>query len=180
MEGMPRRCYRGAQHGRYVKKHNPFAYFDTVMNRPRRCNRIVPGTELQQDLDRGRLPSFAFVKPDLCNDTHDCPVAVGDRYLSELVPPLLEQLGPRGFLVLAWEEGTSDKGCCGGTARGGRVAAVIAGPTVRRGSRPRTRLSHFSTLRTIEDFFGLRHLRLAGARTTRPLDAAFTRPPRDS
>ena len=180
MEGMPRRCYRGARHGRYAKKHNPFAYFDTVMERRARCRKIVPGTELQRDIDAGTLPEFAFVKPDLCNDTHDCSIRHGDDYLAGLIPPLLREVGPSGFLLLVWEEGSSDRGCCGGTARGGRVAAVVAGPRVRRGSRPRADLSHYSSLRTIEDFFGLGHLRLAGARTTRPLNAAFTSPPRAS
>jgi hypothetical protein len=39
-------------------------------------------------------------------------------------------------------------------------------------------VSHYSLLRTIEDAFGLPHLRNAGAAATKPLDAAFTRPPR--
>ena len=178
MEGMPRSCWRGARRGRYAKKHNPFAYFDTVMERPGRCRKVVPGTELQRDLDTGSLPQFTFITPDLCNDTHDCSVRHGDDYLSELIPPLLDELGPRGFLLLAWEEGSSNRGCCGGTARGGRVPVVIAGPGVRPGSRTRTPLSHYSALRTIENFFGLAHLRLAGASTTRPLEVAFTTPPR--
>jgi hypothetical protein len=178
MEGMPRPCFLGASYRRYAKKHNPFAYFDTIIRNRTRCRKMVPATELQEDLDAGRLPEFSLIIPDLCNDTHDCSVAHGDRYLSRLLPPLIEELGPRGFLVLAWEEGTSNRGCCNRTARGGRVPVVIAGPEVRSGARPRTAYSHYSTLRTIEDAFGLSHLRLAGASSTRPLDAAFTRSPR--
>jgi phosphatidylinositol-3-phosphatase len=178
MEGMPRPCYRGAFHGRYAKKHNPFAYLDTIMERTRRCAKVVPGSRLQDDVDAGNLPEFVFVTPDLCNDTHDCSVRHGDRYLSRLLPPLIEQLGPDGFLFLTWEEGSTNRGCCSGTARGGRVPVVIAGPDVKKGTRPRTALSHYSLLRTIEDFFGLGHLRLAGASSTRPLDVAFTSPPR--
>jgi hypothetical protein len=178
MEDMPRPCFTGAESGEYAKKHNPFVYFRSILDRPKRCAKVVPQTRLADDIDSGRLPQFAFVKPGLCNDTHDCDVAHGDEYLSELIPPLLEQLGPRGFLVLAWEEGESDAGCCGGLARGGRVPVVIAGPEVRRGTRPSTAYSHYSTLRTIEDALGLRHLRNAGAKATRPLNAAFTRPPR--
>jgi hypothetical protein len=177
-EGMPRACYRGAQRGRYVKRHNPFVYFRGIVDRPGRCAKVVPQSRLGGDIESGRLPEFVFVKPDLCNDTHDCSVAHGDRYLSRLLPPLIGELGPRGFLLLAWEEGQSDAGCCAALARGGRVPAVIAGPEVRRGARPRRAVSHYSTLRTIEDAFGLNHLRAAGARATRPLDAAFERPPR--
>jgi hypothetical protein len=178
LEGMPRACYRGKQRGRYVKRHNPFVYFRSILRRPSRCAKVVPQTRLAPDIEADRLPEFVFVKPDLCNDTHDCSVRHGDRYLSRLLPPLIDELGPRGFLLLAWEEGESDASCCGGLARGGRVPVVIAGLQVRRGSRPRTRWSHYSTLRTIEDAFGLRHLRNAAAPSTRPLDAAFERPPR--
>src|SRR3954447_8153248 len=178
MEGMPRACFAGASSGRYAKKHNPFAYFDSITGDPARCAKVVPGSRLKTDLKRGRLPAFAFIVPDLCNDTHDCSVRHGDRYLSGLVPLLLRALGPNGFLVLAWEEGTSTAGCCGGTARGGRVPVVVAGPRVRRGARPAAAYSHYSTLRTIEDAFGLPHLRTAGDRSTRPVDALFKSPPR--
>ncbi len=178
MEGMPRPCYSGGSYKRYAKKHNPFAYFKTVTRDPARCAKIVPATQLRHDLAAGALPQFVFITPDLCNDTHDCSVAHGDRYLSQLIPPLLRQLGPRGFLVLAWEEGSTNASCCGGTARGGRVPVVVAGPRVRRGGSPPTAYSHYSTLRTIEDAFALPHLRGAGSRHTRPLDALFRSPPR--
>jgi hypothetical protein len=55
---------------------------------------------------------------------------------------------------------------------------IVAGPRVRRGSQARSAYSHYSTLRTIEDSFGLPHLRAAGRRSTRPLDAVFKSPPR--
>jgi phospholipase C len=178
MEGMPRPCFPGTSSGRYAKKHNPFAYFTTITSDPARCAKVVPATRLKSDLAAGTLPQFVFITPDLCNDTHDCSVAHGDQYLSRLIPPLLGQLGPKGFLVLAWEEGSSNASCCGGTARGGRVPVVVAGPRVRRGSTPATAYSHYSTLRTIEDAFGLSHLRNAAAPGTRPLDGLFKGPPR--
>jgi phosphatidylinositol-3-phosphatase len=178
MEGMPRACFTGASAGRYAKKHNPFPYFDSITRDPQRCAKVVPGSRLKGDLKNGRLPEFAFITPDLCNDTHDCSVSHGDRYLSGLIPPLLRALGPNGFLVLAWEEGSTSASCCGGIARGGRVPVVVAGPRVRRGARPSAAYSHYSTLRTIEDAFGLPHLRNAAQRTTRPLDAMFAKPPR--
>src|SRR3954471_17179147 len=178
MEGMPRACFTGASSGRYAKKHNPFLYFDSIVSDPERCAKVVPGSRLKADLRNDRLPEFAFITPDLCNDTHDCSVSHGDRYLSGLIPPLLRALGPDGFLVLAWEEGSTNARCCVGTARGGRVPVVIAGPRVRRGVKPKADYSHFSTLRTIEDAFGLPHLRNAGKSATRSLDAIFQKPPR--
>jgi hypothetical protein len=170
MEGMPKACFTGAGHGRYAKKHNPFAYFRSVIDRPKRCAKVVPATQLAGDLENDRMPDFAFVTPDLCNDTHDCSVAHGDRYLSKLIPRLLQGIGPHGFLVLTYDEGETNAG------GGGRIPTIVAGPDVRQGATPGTRWNHYSTLRTIEDAFGLDHLR--NAAKARPLDSAFTKPPR--
>ncbi len=178
MEGMPRACFGGGSYKRYAKKHNPFAYFTTITSDPARCAKIVPATRLKTDMARGSLPRFVFITPDLCNDTHDCSVAHGDAYLAKLIPPLLGQLGRNGFLVLAWEEGSTNASCCGGLARGGRLPVVVAGPRVRRGAQPAVGYSHYSTLRTIEDAFRLPHLRNAASGATRPLDALFEKPPR--
>ena len=52
--------------------------------------------------------------------------AAGDRFLSRLVPPLLRALGPRGLLILTWDEGSSDDGCCR-LAAGGHIATILAG-----------------------------------------------------
>ncbi len=170
MEAMPSRCFPGAEYGRYVKRHNPFAYFPAITSNPSLCNRVVPGRNLGRDLGRGRLAAFSWITPDLCNDGHDCSIAVSDRYLAKLVPRLLHHLGQHGFLVLTFDEGTTSAGCCGG-AHGGRVATVIAGPDVRRRARLAGNYTHFSLLRTLEDNFGLPHLRAAAG--ARPLRAAF-------
>lgn len=178
MEGMPRACFTGGFAGRYAKKHNPFVYFRGVFERPKRCAKVVPARRLGADQRAARLPRFVFLTPDLCNDTHDCSVGHGDRYLSKRIPPLLRQLGPHGFLVLTYDEGDSDVGCCGGLARGGRIPTIVAGPDVRRGASPPGPYTTYSVLRTVEDAFHLRHLRNAGAHGTRSLRAAFTRKPR--
>jgi phosphatidylinositol-3-phosphatase len=177
MEDMPRPCFRGAGSGGYAKKHNPFAYYDDVAGDPARCRRIVPLSQLSADLRRGTLPTYAFISPNLCDDMHDCGVATGDRFLSRLVPALLRALGPKGYLVLTWDEGESDRGCCGGS-RGGRIATLVAGRPVRRGARERRPLDHYGVLRTIEDTLGLRRLGAAADARHGSLDGLFRRPPR--
>jgi len=154
LEDMPTPCFAGASAGGYAKRHNPFMYYDRVAGDPRRCTKLVPLTELAADLQAGALPTFAWITPNLCNDTHDCDVATGDRFLSRLVPPILRRLGPHGFLVLTWDEGTSASGCCGGVA-GGHVATLVAGPGVRRGARERRAVDHYGVLRTVERALGL-------------------------
>jgi phosphatidylinositol-3-phosphatase len=154
MEGLPSPCSNVAGAGRYAKKHDPFMYYDDVARDPRRCRRVVGFGDLAGDLRRGTLPAFAFVSPDLCHDTHDCDVATGDRFLAGLVPRLLRELGPRGFLVLTWDEGSSGAGCCT-DAHGGRIATVVAGPGVRRGARSTRPVDHYGVLHTIERALGL-------------------------
>jgi hypothetical protein len=178
MEGMPHPCFKGSSARDYALRHDPFVYYDDVRRETPRCRRVVPATELRADLTSGGLPTFAWITPDVCDDTHDCSIATGDRYLSRLVPTLVRALGPRGVLVITWDEGDSDASCCGGLARGGRIPTIIVGPTVRRGARPTAAYSHYSTLATIELALGLPRLRAAGSAHTRPLDAAFVTPPR--
>jgi hypothetical protein len=96
---------------------------------------------------------------------HDCSPATGDRFLSKLIPPLLESLGPHGVLFLTWDEGSSDQGCCR-LAAGGHIATVLAGPGVRAGARLSTPVDHYSTLQTIEDLLGLSRLRGAACACT--------------
>src|SRR5690349_18944918 len=112
MEDLPRPCSTVAGAGRYAKKHDPFMYYDDIVRSPARCHRVVGFDALGNDLRRGRLPALSFITPNLCHDMHDCDVATGDRFLSGLVPGLLRELGPHGLLVLTWDEGSSDAGCC--------------------------------------------------------------------
>lgn len=176
MQGIPHACYRGADSGDYAKRHNPFMYFDRIRTKSKRCHRIVRFHTLEGDLKKGRLPDFAWITPDVCHDTHDCSIRIGDRFLSNIVPALLHGIGPHGFVVVTYDEGESDAGCCS-LAHGGRIATVIAGPDVRRGVTGPGTYTHYSTLRTIEDEFGLGHLGHAGDPGTAPLAPLFSRPP---
>jgi hypothetical protein len=168
MQGMPAPCFTGAESGLYVKRHNPFVYYDDVVSDSARCSRVVPLDRLSEDIAGHALPRFVWISPDLCNDTHNCAVRTGDRFLSRLVPPLLRALGRHGVLFLVWDEGYELAGCCG-RAAGGNVALVVAGPAARPGARSGLRYDHYSLLRTIEDAFGLPRLRNAACPCTRSL-----------
>jgi hypothetical protein len=157
LQGLPRPCARPAYAGRYAKKHDPFAYDDSIAADRSRCRQRVPLRQLAADIRRDRLPDFAFIAPDLCADTHDCSVKIGDRFLSRLVPGLLPALGPHGFLVVTYDEGVSLDGCCGGS-HGGRIATVVTGADVTRGGTMAKPIDHYGVLATIEDTFGLPRL----------------------
>jgi phosphatidylinositol-3-phosphatase len=176
MEDIPAPCSRVAGAGGYAKKHDPFMYYDDVARNPRRCAKVVPFNRLASDLRRGTLPTFSFISPNLCHDTHDCSVATGDRFLAALVPRLLRESGPHGFVLLTWDEGTSDAGCCT-DAHGGRIATIVAGPDIRRHANSAEPVDHYGVLRTLESALSLPALRGAALRRSGSLAGIFQRPP---
>ena len=75
LEGYPAPCFTGASAGDYAKRHNPFIYYNDIAGNPARCSHLVGFGALTADLRAGRLPTFAWITPNLCDDTHDCGVA---------------------------------------------------------------------------------------------------------
>lgn len=91
-EGMTRNC-QPTSDGRYAVRHNPWTYFASARERAACLRHDVPsGTPargaLHRDIVAGRLPTFGFVVPDLCNDAHDCDLGVADAWLE----PWLRQI----------------------------------------------------------------------------------------
>jgi phosphatidylinositol-3-phosphatase len=176
MEGLPSPCSKAITAGAYAKKHDPFMYYDDVAGVPRRCRNVVPFSRLGTDLRRSALPTFAFISPNLCDDTHSCPIADGDRFLAGVVPRLLRESGPHGFVVLTWDEGSTTRGCCG-ASHGGQIATIVAGPDVRRHARSNRPVDHYGVLRTIEDALGLPRLGGAASAGSGSLHPLFDRQP---
>ena len=149
-EGLPSVGSTDASAGRYAKKHDPFLYFTHVLDRPQWLARVVPYTQLRADVRARRLPDFSLVVPDLCNDMHDCSVDTGDRWLKENIVPLLASPALAGGVVfVVFDEGRSS------TGGGGSVAALAAGPAVKRGTTFKSAANHYSLLRTVEQAWDL-------------------------
>ncbi len=151
-ENMPSPCFLGSTL-KYVQKHNPFIYFDSIRLDPQRCQKIVPLTELYTDLDQQTLPNFVFITPNLCHSAHDCGLEVADAWLKELLgvlQPKLESWNIPYLIVLTWDEGQGKHSCCGlPPEAGGRVATVLISPQVRHGFQDETPYTHYSLLKTI-------------------------------
>jgi phosphatidylinositol-3-phosphatase len=161
-EGLPYPGFTGASAGRYAKKHDPFLYFRDVVDSKARRDRVVPFTRLAGDVAHDRLPDFALLIPDLCDDMHDCSVATGDAWLKRNVVPLLRSPAlARSVVFVVFDEGTSGEG------GGGNVEALALGPLVRRGAVFARPTDHYGLLRTIEDAWGLP--RLGRSLTARPI-----------
>ncbi len=161
-EDMPEPCFVGDTLT-YVQKHNPFIYFDPIRLDAARCERsVVPLTALQTDIEADTLPNFLFIKPNICNDSHDCDLDVSDAWLTNLLGtlvPALDATGDSYLLVMLFEEGQGNHSCCGlPEEAGGRVPVVLYSPLVKNGFEDSTPYTHYSLLKTISEAWGLPYL----------------------
>jgi hypothetical protein len=129
--------------GSYAVKHNPAAYYTNIRSA---CKaRDVPLASSPDISAR-----FTFVTPNLCNDTHDCSVATGDRWLKTFLGKLFagaEYKAGKTAVFLTWDE---DDG-----STSNHVATIVAAPSIKPGTAPSARFSHYSMLRTTEEMLGL-------------------------
>jgi hypothetical protein len=161
-EDMPEPCFPGST-TLYAQKHNPFVYFDPIRLNTERCTRsVVPLTQLQTDIAANALPNFMFIKPNMCNDSHDCALDVSDAWLTNLLNtliPALDATGPSYFVAMLFEEGQGSHTCCGlPEPGGGRVPVVIQSPLAKNGFADPTPYTHYSLLKTISESWGLPYL----------------------
>ena len=141
-ESMPSNCLR-RNAGDYAVRHNPPAYYTNL-----------GGTCEQLDVPLSNPPDlsarFTFVTPNSCNDTHDCSVKTGDRWLRRFLGKVFasrEYRAGRTAVFLTWDE--DDDGASN------HIPTIVAAPSVRPGTRPSTRFNHYSLLRTTEEMLGL-------------------------
>jgi hypothetical protein len=148
-ESMPAPCTMHNA-GLYAVRHNPFLYDSTVTRDASSCAaHDVPYDRLAADLKSGRLPDFALISPNLCNDMHDCSVATGDGWLAREVPRILRSpsfRSTRSLLVVTFDEGVKAQNT---------VATVLAGPAAQSRARSARAYTHYSLLRTVEDSWHL-------------------------
>ena len=151
-ENVPPDCFSGrtASGGRdgpgtYARKHEPAISFDGIRQNPARCANITDLSSL-----RPAAADFSLIIPNLCHDMHDCGVAQGDRFLSELVPRLVDDpsWAENDLLVITFDEGAGDD-------RDNDLLTLFVGASVKPEFRSSVRYDHYSLLRTFQDAWGL-------------------------
>lgn len=133
-------------------------------------------------------PNFSFIVPNTCSDGHQSTCVDGspggltaiNKYLSTAVPMITESPAFKkdGLLLVLFDEAEFDgpdeasSACCdtplgpntgslGGPLPGpggGRTGAIAISPFIKPGTVVTTPYNHYSTLRTVEDIFGLPYL----------------------
>jgi phosphatidylinositol-3-phosphatase len=159
METMPSPCYKFNSYGsspiKYVARHNPFMHYNDVYGDSSRCGRVVPLTQLDEDLQQHALPEYAFVTPNLCNDAHSCSLGTADRFLASWVPKIEPELGSTGVIFLTFDEGSTNASCCQGIATGGHIYTAILGPGAKTHTTISTTVDAYSLLATVEQNWNL-------------------------
>ncbi len=159
----------------YVRRHNPFAYFESIQGNPLRCRNIVPMTGFSNDLKSSFVPDFVWITPNLRHDMHDGSIAEGDSWLQSTVPDILASSAWKdgGVLIVTWDEGRTNVGCCGNAA-GGHIPTIVAASSGKRGFASPVPITHYSVLRTIEEAWGLGLLGHAADQSTNTMFDYFS------
>jgi acid phosphatase len=133
----------------YMRKHVPWTDFTNV-----------PGTDSKPYHAPLKKPpsTFVWITPNMCNDMHDCSIAIGDKWASQNLPSLIKwDVANDGVLVLTFDE---DDG-----SHGNQIATILMG-NVNPGQYGQ-KIDHYNVLRTILDVFGLKPM--ANAKTAMPI-----------
>lgn len=156
----------------YAVKHNPFVYFDDVTgeNNPAaaRCiAHVRPYAELVADLQANRAARYNFITPNMCHDMHDCSIQAGDAWLSIEVPKIIGSAAyQHGALFITFDESEH---------RDGPIGMIALSPYAKPGYSNQVPYTHSSTLRTIQEIFGVTPL-LGDAAAATDLSDLFTQP----
>jgi Phosphoesterase family len=159
-ESLPKTGFRGCGSGRYLRKHNPWVNFATLPPSSNRPFRAFPR-------DYRKLPTVAFVSPNMCHDMHDCSIRTGDRWMKKHFDRYARWAQRHNsLLVVTFDENA------GGTAHS--IPTIFVGANVRPGVYTE-RLNHYAMLRTIEDVYGLP--RLGRAASASPVTTIWKKSP---
>ena len=205
--GAEERTGRATVNDKYAAKHDPFVYFHSIIDDQSRCDaHVVNLDKLPADLRSiETTPNYSFITPNLCNDGHDARCIDGslggfqaiDAFLQKWVPLITGSpaFQKDGLLIITFDESDSvgddaAAACCGeqglpgspqlagiNGSGGGRIGAVLLSPFIEPGTVSTEPYNHYSTLRYIEDTFGLSHLGYAGQKGLKVFGSdVFTRP----
>ena len=165
--------------GHYAPKHNPMVFFDDVSggNDPNSAYCIAhvrPYIEMAYDLASGHTASYNFITPNLCHDMHDSSgcdskngIKNGDDWLKKAVPVILASDAYKngGTLFITWDEGESNSD--------GPIGMIVLSQNAKPGYSNTIPYTHSSTLRTVQEIFGVQPF-LGDAANATDLSDLFT------
>jgi hypothetical protein len=158
--------------GLYAAYHNPFVYFDDVTSDAGFCrSRLRPSAELATDLTNSTVARYNFIVPNLCNDMHNpndarCAssnrITTGDLWLAAEIPKIMQSsaYADNGAILITWDESTLPPTQV-------PIGMIVISPLAKgRGYASTNHYTHASTLRTMQEIFGVRPFLAAAATAT--------------
>jgi phospholipase C len=151
-EGLPQAGSTTCSSGLYARKHAPWTDFSKDKAGDNQPFSAFPS-------DYSKLPTVAFVIPNLNDDMHNGTIQQGDAWLqAHLLPYVTWAKTNNSLLIVQFDE---DDG-----SSNNHVATIFVGPMVKPGSYSE-KINHYNILRTIEDKYGLP--RLGNAANAKPI-----------
>jgi len=155
-EGLPEvGSLKRSDPGGYARKHNPWSNWQSDNHGP---NQLPAGTNqpfknFPSNFDR--LPTVAFVVPDLSHDQHGDSLTTDRTLIRDSDEWLKRNIGDyamwaathNSLLIVTWDEDDGDTAA-------NRIPTIVVGAQVKPGKYDQ-RIDHHSVLRMIEDFYGL-------------------------
>jgi phosphatidylinositol-3-phosphatase len=137
----------------YAPKHNPMVYFTDVNGGVDPASseciaHVRPYAELTGDLEANTVAAYNFITPNLCNDMHDCSIATGDAWLAREVPKILASKAYKegGALFVTFDESAGSNV---------PIGFMVMSPLAKPGYASQVTYTHSSTLRSVEEIFGV-------------------------
>ena len=122
----------------YRRKHNPVPNFASVPTEANQPFSAFPA-------DSSKLPTVAYVVPNMMDDMHDGTVQQADAWLKQNLDGFVQWAQKNhSLLILTWDE---DDG-----TQNNQIATLIIGQGVKPG-RYDQHIDHYSVLRTLTDMY---------------------------
>jgi hypothetical protein len=166
----------GSNVPRYTTYHDPAHWYRDLRSPVDTCrsNDLPMRPAIRHDLGSGRLPTFAWVTPDLCHDMHgsrECAappsraIRTGDAWLGRFLPRVLRTPSyrrGRTVIFVTWDEGRgrAPKGVdCTSPAvyrvqASCRIPTFVLSPYIVPGARDTSDHNLYGLLATIQDILG--------------------------
>lgn len=136
----------------YRRKHNPVPNFASVPTEANQPFSAFPA-------DYSKLPTVAYVVPNMMDDMHDGTVPQADAWLKQNLDGYVQwALKNHGLLIVTWDE---DDG-----TQNNQIPTLIVGQDVKPG-RYDQKIDHYAVLRTLTDMYHLKPI--GNAKKAKPI-----------
>jgi hypothetical protein len=143
-------------HGGYARKHNPWSNWQAASPGPNQLAASANQPFKNFPSDFNKLPTVAFVVPNLYNDQHGDGFISNRTLIRDSDDWLKDNIGAyaqwavthNSLLIVTWDEDDNDD------SPANHIPTIMVGAQVKPG-RYGQRIDHYGVLRMIEDFYGL-------------------------